>query len=443
MNTSLFAGVNNAVRGLQYAQYAVTVHGTNVAHANDSAYTRRQVLAPTEGGMTGPGIIRIRDLFIDEQYRSANASLGEAEVRQDVLSKVEDIIGDPVNGGLREAMDNFFDAWQSLADEPTSGVARLQVLDAGRLFVNEVKTAYQSISSLQETVTQNLDDEVLEVNQLLHQVFDLNKRISYMTRNEMNDADLRDERDLALDKLAKLTGATAAEGKDGVVRITVGSAVVLDGPTVLKLTVDEENVPVWQSADGHLQRYTGTGAVRGLVSVRDEDLTVMKNEISRLSQQVAEAVNGIYSGYAPDLFFTDPTNPEMLAVNPQLTPEKLVAGTEGVSDGRVAQQIANLATDGIAGWKGSAVVSRTEMTPGTFYENLVGWLGTRSSDAQLSYEVANTHVEAETEQRQASWGVSLDEEVASLTMQQKAFAACSRVIAAMDDMLEDLLSAVR
>lgn len=454
MITSLFTGVNNSVRGLQHAQHAVTVHGSNIAHANDPAYTRRQVLAPTEGGMTGPGIARIRDLFIDEQYRSASGSLGNAEVRQDVLTKVEDILGDPINGGLRKALDEFFDSWQSLADDPTSGVARLQVLQAGRLVVNEIQTAYRSFTSLQETVNQDLEDRSLEVNQLLEQVFSLNKRISQLARNRMDDADLRDQRDLALDKLAKLMGATATEGKDGVVRITVGSTVVLDGPTVIKLKVTEDSTPVWASGDGFQQVFSGSGVVAGLVSVRDEELTVMKDEITRLGKQLASAVNKLYEEAQAKLdppvdppvsFFVNGSNPLLLAVNPALSAQNIVAGTEGPSDGSVARAIAALATDGIEGWTDppSKVVSQAKMTPGTFYQNLVGWLGSKASDANLAYEVASTHLEASEEHRQSSWGVSVDEEVASLAMQQKAFAACSRVIATMDEMLEDLLNAVR
>lgn len=449
MKTSLFTGINNTVRGLQHAQHAVTVHGSNIAHANDPAYTRRQVLAPTEGGMTGPGIARIRDLFIDEQYRYASGSLGNAEVRQDVLSKVEDILGDPVGGGLRKALDQFFDAWQALADDPTSGVARLQVLQSGRLFVNEIQTAYRAFSSLQETVNLDLEDRSREVNQLLEQVFSLNKRISYLARNRMDDADLRDQRDLALDKLAKLVGATATEGKDGVVRIAVGSTVVLDGPSAMKLKITESGIPVWESGDGFQHAFTGGGAVAGLVSVRDGELAVMKAEIARLGQQVASAVNEIYGKDATDgeghpvPFFLNGANPEMLAVNPAITAEGLVAGTEGPSDGSVARAIAELASSGITGWTGSAVVSQDKMTPSAFYQNLVGWLGTKAADANLAYDVAKAHLEVSEEHRQSSWGVSLDEEVAALSMQQKAFAACSRVIATMDRMLDDLLSAIR
>ncbi|HEY8347863.1 MAG TPA: flagellar hook-associated protein FlgK [Symbiobacteriaceae bacterium] len=441
MITSLFTGMYNAVRGLQHAQTAVTVHGSNIAHANDTAYTRRQVLTPTEAGITGPGIARIRDLFIDQQYRSVSASLGEAEARQDVLSKVEDILGDPVAGGLRKALDEFFDAWQALADDPTSGVARLQVLSAGRQFVNEIRTAYRGFAELQETVNDDLVDNMREVNNLLNQVFELNKRISYLTRNQMNDADLRDLRDLALDKLAKLVGATATEGEDGVVRITVGSTSVLYGPTVLTLVMGATGQPVWQSADGTQHPYTGGGVIAGLVSVRDEELQTLKQEIALLARQVAEAVNRLHSDPP---FFVDTDNPWKLAVNPDLTPDKIMTGPSGLpSDGEIARQIAALATEGIDGWDSSSIVTQALMTPGTFYQNLVGWVGIKAADANLSYEVARTHLAAEEEQRQASWGVSLDEEVAGMMMQQKAYAACARLITVMDEMLQTLIDAIR
>lgn len=447
MITSLFTGLSNSVRALQHAQTAVTVHGSNIAHANDPAYTKRDVLAPTEAGVPGPGINRIRDMFIDAQYRYASGSLGDAEVRQDVLTKVEDILGDPVNGGLRKALDQFFDSWQALADDPTSGVARLQVLAAGRLFVNEIKTAYRGFADLQETANQDLADRTREVNSLVDQVFELNKRISYLSRNRMNDADLRDQRDLALDKLAKLVGATATEGEDGVVRVTVGSASVLDGPTVLKLVVNESGMPAWQSPDGYQQAFNGTGAVAGLVAVRDGELETLKKDIALLGQQVATKVNELHkatsaAGQVVQVdFFTGVGGPETLAVNPDLTPEAIIAGNPDLpSDGDTARQIALLATSGIAGWASSSFVTEGSLTPGKFYENLVGWVGTKASDANLMAEVATAHVQAEEEQRQSSWGVSLDEEVAALSLQQKAYAAASRVISVMDQMLDDLIN---
>lgn len=292
MITSLFASMNHAVRSMQNAQFALNVHGTNIAHANDPNYTRRDVLSPSEAGLFGPGIFRYRDEFIDSQYRAASGGLGQAEVRKNLLSKVETIFGDPVEGGLRKSIDQLFDSWHGLAENPADGVARLQVLSAGRNFSQQIKSTYQQLSDVEQNINEDLAVRVDEVNTGLHQIQDLNRRIAELQRNGMGDADLRDQRDVTLDKLAKLMGGSAAVQPDGSYRVVVGTTVIVDGPRVVELSLQAGPggpVPVWKGAEDI--PFGGQGTIAGLVSVRDDEVTSLKADIDALGKTVANELN--------------------------------------------------------------------------------------------------------------------------------------------------------
>jgi len=446
--TSLFAGFNHAVRSMQHAQYALGIHSSNVAHANDPNYTRRQLQAPSDTGVDRPGIVRLRSAFVDDQYRLANGLLGEAEVRKDVLSKVEDIFGDPVEGGMRKSIDQFFDAWQGLAENPGDGVVRSQVLIAGRSLADQISTTYNKLSAVEATVGEQLPARVNEVNDKLAQVFTLNKHIADAKRQNLDDAEMRDQRDKLLDDLAGLTGATSIEDGDGTVRVIVGSAMVLEGPTVVKLTLATpaggKPMPVWQGFGAFAPGYDGKGAISGLVTVRDVELRQLKQEITSLADEIAQAVNAQHAagigldGSTGNAFFIG--TPPGIKVN-NLNVDQIAAGGAGgtglPSDGRNARLLTAIGeTPAVP----SVVMPGQLESPRVFYRNLVGWVGSQTKETNLAAEVAQSHLDVSGQQRQSQWGVSMDEEVANLSLQQKAFQASARVITIMDDMLDTLIN---
>jgi flagellar hook-associated protein 1 FlgK len=75
-----------------------------------------------------------------------------------------------------------------------------------------------------------------------------------------------------------------------------------------------------------------------------------------------------------------------------------------------------------------------------FYESLVVDIGIDTRAADATFTVQQTFVESSERRRQEISGVSLDEEVASLILFQRAFEASARVITVTDRMLESLLN---
>lgn len=446
MRASLFGGFNNAVRSMQTAQFASSLHGSNIAHANDTTYTRRALATETGLGSRGPTVQRLRDAFVDNQYRTSAGNLGESSVRRNIMSKIEDVLGDPVEGGLRQVIDQLFDSWQGLAENPSDAVSRLQVLSSSRAFVQQVKTTYNQLTALETTVNEEMATRVDEVNFSLNRMFELNKKVAEMIRSDADASALLDERDVTLDRLAKLTGAVPLFNDDGTVRVVVGPTPVVDGPTVAKLElVDTPNgvVPTWSAYNN--PTYVGKGTIGGLVSIRQDEVTRLKADIDSLGRTIAEAINGLHrtgTGIGGDTgldFFLVGAGPADIAVNNDLQSHQIAAGasTGLPGEGSNARQIAVLGESDLLE---SIIVPGQFQPPRSYFRNLIGWIGSVTQDAAQQEAIAEVQTRTAEQQRMADWGVSLDEEVAQMTLQQKAFAAAARIISVMDEMLDTLIN---
>lgn len=446
--TGLFSGLQNATRAMQYAQFAMNVHNQNIARSNDPTHTRRELVTPSESGAAGPGVKRIRDIFIDEQFRNSSSNYGFFDAKEDVLSRVEDVFGDPVEGGLRQAIDQFFDKWQALAEGPSDGVARLEVLSAGRTFVQQVKFAHSQIEAVEQRANEMMVTRVQEVNSLLATVHELNGKLGIVGPNAPESADMRDQRDAALDKLAYLTGAQPQELPDGTVRVMIGSVPAVDGASLVQLEVVGTPPQLKWTGDYHVP-FGGSGVLGGLLAVRSGELDSLKSDIMTLAETVATEVNSLHmagrglDGSTGLRFFevgAPPFNLANFAVNPNLEPQQIAAGTSGLdSDGTNARAIQMLSDKKMLT---SSIIPGQLQTPRTFYRNMVGWIGSQTREVGTLASISKTHQDLNAQQRQSAWGVSMDEEVAFLTFQQKAFGAAARVFNVMDEMIDRLINGV-
>jgi flagellar hook-associated protein 1 len=97
-------------------QTAVQVVSQNVANAGTEGYSRQraELAAATPQrfgfGSLGTGVqvqnvVRLRDAFLDNNYRTEAANAEGFGLRRDVLSQVEGIFGEPSDQSLSSALD--------------------------------------------------------------------------------------------------------------------------------------------------------------------------------------------------------------------------------------------------------------------------------------------------------------------------------------------------
>ncbi|WP_315907080.1 flagellar basal body protein, partial [Priestia koreensis] len=134
--TSTFHGLEVAKRGMSTQQAALYTTGQNIANANTPGYSRQRVNfeqtepypapsmnRPEIPGQMGTGvkagsIQRVRENFLDLQYRDEQNKVGYWSARSDALTKMEDILKEPSDSGLAKTMDDFWKGLQTLSTNP-------------------------------------------------------------------------------------------------------------------------------------------------------------------------------------------------------------------------------------------------------------------------------------------------------------------------------------
>lgn len=264
---STFMGLETAKRGMFAQQSALHTTGNNISNANTEGYTRQRVnfkateAYPSLGlnrpqipGQMGTGVEvenvqRVRESFLDIQYRSENNKIGYWESRANALQKMEEIMNEPSETGLANSLDKFWQSLQDLALDPTNAGARSVVRERGNAVADTFNYLATSLKSVQGDLKNELDVSVKEVNSLANQLNNINKQISEIEPNGYLPNDLYDERDRLLDKLSSLTNIKVSYHPSGgnAQKISEGTAtveVIDDNGKVMGTLVDAKSQKV-------------------------------------------------------------------------------------------------------------------------------------------------------------------------------------------------------
>lgn len=211
----LFGTFNIATRGLSAAQTTIDVTSHNVANANTEGYSRQRAELETTRpmstqlfrGQLGTGvkvsaIDRIRDTFLDYQYRTENSTLGRADVRNTSLYQIETLFNEPSDTGISTLIGKFFDSFQELAKQPNSSNARTVAVQQTIALADALNHAHTKLSDLIVDTKDSLRANAKDVNSLLDQINTLNKEIKTVSTAGQRPNDLMDRRDKLLDELS-------------------------------------------------------------------------------------------------------------------------------------------------------------------------------------------------------------------------------------------------
>lgn len=248
--SGLFTTFNTGKSGLSVSQAQVSVTSHNISNSNTVGYTRQRakVVASTplstgnpKMGQQGTGaqieaVERIRNTFLDYQVRTANAALGSADVRSQVLSQVEDIFGEPSDIGISSKMGKFFDAWSELAKQPNSSNARTIVAQQTLALTDAINNAYTKLEELETNSQNSLRQNVKDVNTLLDKIQTLNKQIIQVKAAGQSPNDLLDSRDDLIDELSYKFGITVDNKSHDGIELKAADAGKMGDPTLVTQT---------------------------------------------------------------------------------------------------------------------------------------------------------------------------------------------------------------
>lgn len=216
---STFMGLEASKRGLFTQQSALYTTGHNISNANTEGYSRQRVNmqptlgypgvglnAPKTAGFIGTGVEahsvqRIRDEFIDRQYRQETNKLGYWESRSSAISQMEDIMSEPSEYGLDEAFRLFYGSLQDVANNPEDAASRKVAIQRAEHLADSFNYIDTQLKQIQGNLGNEIDVSTTQVNSILKQIAEINKQIQAVEPNGYMPNDLYDARDNLVDQL--------------------------------------------------------------------------------------------------------------------------------------------------------------------------------------------------------------------------------------------------
>ncbi|RYI27936.1 flagellar hook-associated protein FlgK [Bacillus infantis] len=219
---STFMGLETARRGMFTQQSALYVTGHNIANANTPGFSRQRINfeqtspypaasmnRPQIPGQMGTGVEagsvqRIREGFLDLQYRVESNKVGYYSSMSESLTKMEEIMNEPSESGLHATMEKFWNSLQDIASHTENTGARDVAAASGQMVADTLNYYYNSLSRVQQDIGNEIGVKVKEINALVSQIDQLNQQIASVEPNGYLPNDLYDERDLYVDQLSQL-----------------------------------------------------------------------------------------------------------------------------------------------------------------------------------------------------------------------------------------------
>lgn len=410
---SSFHGLELGKRGLSVGQASIATTGQNIANVNTKGYSRQQVnssaspsldIWTSQGANTGQlgtgvnldSITRVRDQFLDQQFRDHSETLGKWQAKQTTLDRLETIINEPSDSGLNTAMDSLKNAWQDLANEPDSLSAQAVVKERAQGFIEVAQSMNKSMDTLQSELTQQSEAAFAEANGYLEQIAELNKSI---VREGSQSNDLKDKRDVLVEELSTLMSIKVDEKSNGsyTIRLASTNQELVSGDAVPKMDAG------------------GNEIYGGKLAGLSESMEIAKNYQENLNKVVADfaVANGMAATGGTD--------------------QKLFIGNDGV-DFDISQLKVNYEADSLKQPEATGEAAQSD------FRKLVSQLGAQSQAAINSVTNHGAALQATENRRQSVSGVSLDEEMANLIKYQHSYNAAARLVSMTDQMLDTIIN---
>ena len=444
-----FSALHVALSGLRAAQLAMDTASHNVSNANTPGFTRQRVdLASryprmTPDGQLGMGvkvtdITRIRDAFLDARFRSSIAAHHSMETRSAFLDRAELVLAEP-DMGISSELGRLFDAFEDLALNPPDTSSRISVIEQLGALTGRINETASGLNKLSQDAVTAIRATIDEINSIATQIADLNVAILDASTDVGTPNDLMDQRDVLVDRLAELTGATAALEDNGSVRVSIGGISLVSGALARPLSYDETTGQVLHASGVAV---VPGGELRGMHLAVTEDIPALMGQLDTFVVNLVDQINTIHgAGFLPgggaggDLLSYDPSAPSLSLTVAITDPADLAtAGSAGppypTFDGSIADQLADLRT--------APVVAGRSLLDS--YRAFVTVLGQEASTARMSADTQAGLASAAEIARTSSHGVSVDEEMVNLIEFQRMYEAAARVITTVDQALDTVIN---
>lgn len=300
-----------SVSALNAFQAAINVTSNNVANASTPGYDRESVnlneaLPQSNGTLTvGSGVVvagvsRAYSQAATNQLNNSQSTLGQLTALQNYSTQIDNLFGTTA-GGLSTALQNFYSAWSSVADDPTSTAARQSLLGQAQSVASAFQTTSSQLNGLDTDVNTRITADVTQINSIASSIATLNKQIVVGTAENSGQPppDLLDQRDQLVSKLSQLVGVQTTTDSDGSLNVLIGNGqpLVVGGLTTQLTTVPNQfnasqlEISTTALNGSPISNDITTGDLGGLLAARSQVIDPALNQLGQVATALSQTVN--------------------------------------------------------------------------------------------------------------------------------------------------------
>lgn len=316
-------GVLDMAKWATLSQQAnIEVIGHNIANVNTPGYSRQRVILETSPSLTtiigqmGTGVRAVEvqreyDTFINAQLNFEKQILGNYQAQDYNFQRIEDVFNDSSEYGLSMAMNEFWNAWQALANNPSGWAERVGLISIAKTMAGDFNKMYDELHTIQTDINSSIKGAVDDINALVDQIVELNEKISLIEISEDSANDFRDQRDVLLDELASKVGFNCFEDSTGQTNILLENGnPLVQGSMGWHLAVESNTTNNgfydvgWDDGTGKLVDIIDSitrGELKGLLEMRDTTIPTYLKKLDKLAAGIINELNKLhYYGYGLD-----------------------------------------------------------------------------------------------------------------------------------------------
>jgi flagellar hook-associated protein 1 len=488
---SISGALNNAASGLAASARLADTISNNVANAMTPGFGKRTTelsslaLGGYGSGVRVTGTSRAESPLLTAERRGMDAALGATGTRSDAYEAMMAAMGEPgSDNSLSTLATTLETTLMSASASPQATTKLTDAVTAAKNLTAALNRISQEDSRLRTEADAEIDRQVTAVNDALHGIDEINKKIAVLAPKGVDVTGLQDQRNKLIDGISSIIPVRAVK-RDGdqVALYSANGGVLLDGrvyelgftkaPNVVTsdLTLGAGLSGLTQdqgAASGPVTIATGTGAglmdggsLAALFEVRDNIVPEFDAEMDRYANDLIERFRDLMPASALDAsgegLFVDGNPGGMgglagrIEINAAVDPSEpggavwrlrdglsaMSPGAEG--DGSVLQAMSDAMTtarDPIGFVSQSAKAGGAQIA-----SEIASFFAGRSarSDENRAYQTAQQSALADEEMN--ATGVDTDAQLESLTLVEQTYAANAHVLSVIDDLMKLLLEA--
>ena len=309
LNSSLHMGQH----ALSINQRAMQTVGHNIANQETEGFSRQQVHSGTAapdptgvgGGAKAQPTSRVYDKFVQRKILQENPRSGMFKSRGEFLQKIEIIFSETEGNGLHQALNEFWNSWSQLSNQPESESARIQVRERSDVLARRFRGMHSQLDGLRNEINGRLIATINKVNELGQKVAELNRQIISYESGQRNANDMRDARNQAIEELSELVDVNSFENPNGRVTVIIGRDWTLvegnnryqlegkmKGGELGMLRIDGVSI---NDNRRDLTRIFREGEMSEMLRMRDDTIVGYQHNLDEIAFNLAGQVNKIHA----------------------------------------------------------------------------------------------------------------------------------------------------